>query len=87
MRRVNEIQRMHTVRIDHYVLAHFHDPNVVQGGRIIMNGSLKGPDEWVLKNFGSGTEPTQLLLTFDEKRSRMTDVKYITPQTGVPTGR
>lgn len=84
MRRVNEIERMQTVDIDHYLVHHFHSPNIVQGGRILVNGALKGVDEWVLKNFGGGERPTQLLTTFDERRSRLTDVKLLTPSAGVP---
>lgn len=83
MRRVNQIQATHTQRIDHFVLGHFHQANVVQGGRIVMNGSLKGVDEWTLKNFGGGDAPTQLLLVFDEKRRRLTDTKFITPTAGL----
>jgi hypothetical protein len=84
IRRTNEIARQHQRRqIDHFILGHFHDPNVVQGGRIFMNGSLKGVDEWVQKNFGGGSPPTQLLALFDERKSRLTDVKFITPTTGL----
>jgi hypothetical protein len=85
MRRVNEIQRMRPYTIDLYYLGHFHDPNVVQGGRINMNGALKGIDEWVLKNFGGGSPPTQLLQTFDETAGRMVDTKWLTPSAGLPS--
>lgn len=84
MRRVNALEVQHRQRrIDHFILGHFHQANVVQGGRIIMNGSLKGLDEWCLKQFGQGEVPTQLLLFFDERRQRMTDVKYLTPTAGL----
>jgi transposase-like protein len=84
LRRVNTMQSQFTDRVDHWVLGHYHQANVVQGGRILMNGSLKGVDEYCLKSFGGGDPPTQLLVTFDEKASRMTDVKYITPTAGLP---
>lgn len=84
MRRVNSIQSTRPERIDHFILGHFHQANVVQGGRIIGNGALKGTDEWVQKSFGAGEPPTQLLLTFDESRERLTDVRYITPTAGLP---
>ena len=84
MRRTNTIQAGHTRHIDMFILGHFHQANVVDGGRIVMNGSVKGVDEWVLKQFGGGQPPTQLLLLFDESKSRLTDVKYITPQAGLP---
>lgn len=83
-RRTNEIQASFPdVRIDHFLFGHYHQANVVRGGRIIGNGSLKGTDEWCQKKFGGGDRPTQLLLTFDEKRSRMTSVDYITPTAGL----
>lgn len=86
MRRVNEIARQHLeggVRIDHFALGHFHQANVVQRGRILMNGSLKGLDEWVLKSFGGGDGPVQLLVEFDERRARMTNVRLVTPSAGL----
>lgn len=84
-RRVNEIRRAHAPRrIDGFVLGHFHQANVMLDLGIFMNGSLKGVDEWCLKNFGGGAKPTQLLLTYDERRSRLTDVKLITPDAGLP---
>ena len=62
--------------IDHFALGHFHQSNAVQGGRILMNGSVKGIDEYVLKAFGGGEEPRQLLLTFHPKNG-LTDVSLI----------
>lgn len=86
-RRTNEIAKTYMeqgIRIDHFACGHFHQPNDVQLGRILMNGSLKGIDEWVLKQFGGGAPPAQMLALFDAKRCRLTDVKYITPTTGLP---
>lgn len=83
MRRTNALQASYPFTIDHFWYGHFHQANVVQGGRIIGNGSLKGCDEWTLKNFGGGDRPTQLMLTFDERRERMTDVRYLTPTAGL----
>lgn len=85
MRRTNQIQATFPHRIDHFLHGHFHQANVVQGGRLIGNGALKGTDEWVTKNFGGGDGPTQLLLTFDERHEWMTGVSYLTPQTGLPS--
>jgi hypothetical protein len=62
--------------LDHFAVGHFHQSNAVQGGRILMNGSVKGVDEYVLKAFGGGEEPKQLLLTFHPKRG-LTDVSLI----------
>lgn len=84
MRRVNQLQATLPQHIDHWLLGHFHQANLVGAGRIIGNGALKGPDEWCFKNLGVGDPPAQWLLTFDEKRSRLTDARLITPTAGVP---
>jgi hypothetical protein len=81
MRRVNEIARQFAaqgIRIDQYQLGHFHSPNVVPG--VLMNGALVGTNEFGLKNFGGGAPPTQLLATWNPRKSRMTDVSFITPR-------
>jgi len=81
MRRWNELRKSYAERgtmLDGLAVGHFHQANAVSGG-VWMNGSLIGPNEYGLKNFGSGERPTQLLLTFDNERSRLTDVSYITP--------
>ena len=82
MRRVNELKKQFAERgtlISYFALGHFHQANVVAGGSIWMNGSLKGPDEYTLKQFGAGDKPTQLLLTFDKTKERLTDVSFINP--------
>lgn len=83
MRRTNTLSASYPFNIDHFLFGHWHQANVVQGGRIIGNGSLKGCDEWTLKNFGGGEPPCQLLLNFDERAGRLTDVRYITPTAGL----
>lgn len=86
MRRVNEIRRSHAQRtIDGFWLGHFHQAVALFDLGIFVNGSLKGTDEWSLKNFGSATRPTQLLLTFDEQRERLVDTKLLTPTAGLPS--
>jgi hypothetical protein len=62
--------------LDHFAVGHFHQANCVQGGRILMNGSVKGVDEYSLKAFGGGEEPRQLLLTFHPRRG-LCDVSMI----------
>jgi transposase-like protein len=84
MRRVNSIQANYSRRIDHFLVHHFHQANVVQAGRIMMNGALKGTDEWVEKCFGGGDPPTQLLHTFDERHRRYVKTEQITPTAGIP---
>jgi hypothetical protein len=71
MRRVGSLQNEYAAAgmpIDHFVLGHFHQSNVVQAGRIVMNGSVKGIDEYSLQAFGGGSPPQQILLTFHPRR-------------------
>lgn len=80
-RRTNELKKQYAemgTMLHGFALGHFHQANVVQGS-VFMNGSLKGPDEYTLKQFGGGEKPTQLLLTYDDQRARLTDVSFITP--------
>lgn len=87
MRRWNELRKGYADRgilLDGLAVGHFHQFNVAGGGSIYMNGSLIGPNEYSLKNYGSGEPPAQMLLTFDAKRQRPTDVSFLTPTTGVP---
>lgn len=79
MRRVSELanqyQRFGTP-IDRFHVGHFHSANVVQGGRIIMNGSVKGPDEYSLLQFGGGQDAQQLLQVYHPERG-MTEVCFL----------
>jgi predicted phosphodiesterase len=54
--------------IHHFACGHYHEANVVNQKRILMNGSIKGPDEYSLKRFGGGQPPCQLLHTFHPTR-------------------
>lgn len=84
MRRTNEIRRAHADRrIDGWVYGHFHQCNVMADLGLYGNGALKGVDQYSLKAFGGGAKPSQLLLEFDEKRSRLTAAKMITPTAGL----
>ncbi len=77
-RRVNELMSSYAaagVHIDYVVVGHFHQRCIVP--KVYMNGSLVGPNEYSLKNFGGGEAPRQLLLEFDEKRCRETAIKTI----------
>lgn len=81
MRRVKEKRSQfmeHGIKLDGFALGHFHQANAVSGP-IWMNGSVKGADEYSLKNFGSSDPPEQLLLTFDPDKQRRTDVSTINP--------
>lgn len=73
--------------IDYVTLGHFHTANVLDGvgSKTFVNGSVKGPDEYSLKQFGSGRQAIQLLLTF-HPRNGLTDVSYIDLQPVSPAG-
>lgn len=62
--------------ISHFVCGHFHEANAVQNRKIIVNGSIIGPNEYSLEKFGECSGPTQLLLTVN-KRHGLVDVSYI----------
>jgi hypothetical protein len=64
--------------IDGFALGHFHQSGHVGG--VFMNGSIKGPDEYSMKQFGTSEQPTQLLLTWNPRKRRLTDVSYINPE-------
>jgi hypothetical protein len=81
MRRVAALQNQYNgsgMPIDLFACGHFHTANVVESsaGRVAMNGSIKGLDEYTLKAFGSGSKPQQVLLTFHPKNG-LTDVSFI----------
>ena len=79
IRRSNELRKTYEPafgHIDHFVLGHWHEANVVFNKSIIVNGSVKGPDEYSLKAFGGGADATQLLLVFNEKYG-MTETAYL----------
>lgn len=81
VRRVNELKKQYGesgVQLDYVSFGHFHQPNVIQGN-LFGNGSLMGLNEYGLKNFGGGSSPCQLLLTFCRDTKRLTDVSFITP--------
>jgi len=64
--------------LDYVALGHFHTANALDGVGVktFLNGSVKGLDEYSLKQFGSGRPPSQLLLTFHPRKG-VTDVSYI----------
>lgn len=90
MRRVSALQDQYTsagMPIDLFCLGHFHTANVVESsaGKVAMNGSVKGVDEYSLKQFGSGRGPQQLLLTY-HPRNGLCDVSFIDCEDVRPAG-
>jgi hypothetical protein len=55
---------------------HFHVACAVEGGTIILNGSVKGVDEYSIKAFGGGRPAQQVLQTFHPRKG-LTDVSMI----------
>lgn len=64
--------------LDYVFMGHFHTRNMLDGVGVetVLNGSVKGLDEYSLKQFGSGRRPSQVLLTFHERKG-LTDVSRI----------
>lgn len=78
-RRVNALRAQYVAGgkpVDFFHNGHFHMANAVEQGRIIVNGSVKGVDEYSLKAFGGGSPPVQVLSTFHPKRA-LTDVSFL----------
>lgn len=85
MRRINEIRRSYTGKqIDYWACGHWHQANCMVDLGLFMNGSLIGRNEWGIKSFGGGSDPTQVLLTFSEKHRWLTDARFLTPKAGLP---
>ncbi len=73
VRRVTTLEQQFSAAkqpIDYVCLGHFHTANALDGVgvEVFLNGSVKGLDEYSLKQFGSGRRPAQRLLTFHPKR-------------------
>jgi hypothetical protein len=62
--------------VDHFVCGHFHEVNLYGGKRTIINGSIKGADEYGLGKYGEAAPPMQILLTFNQRHG-LTDVSYL----------
>jgi hypothetical protein len=79
MRRVGALRHQYATAgqpIDYFHNGHFHTANAVEQGRIIVNGSVKGVDEYSLKAFGGGQPPVQVLSTFHPTKG-LTDVSFL----------
>lgn len=52
--------------LDYICIGHFHKPTVLEGTdcTLIINGSVKGGDEYSIGNYLSSNDPVQYLLTF-----------------------
>lgn len=64
--------------LSYVCLGHFHTANALDGVGVktFLNGSVKGLDEFSLKQFGSGRPPSQVLLTFTKKFG-VTGMQYL----------
>lgn len=56
--------------LDYIAMGHWHTTVSLDGiqSQVFMNGSVKGPDEYSLKMFGSGRPAAQTLLSFHPRR-------------------
>ncbi len=65
-------------QVDYLAFGHFHQPTVLEGtdATIIINGSIKGGDEYSIGEYFSSNDPVQYLLTFHEKHG-LTDYSRI----------
>lgn len=79
MRRVNALRTQYASvgkPVEYFCCGHFHTANAIEGGSIVVNGSVKGVDEYSVKAFGGGRPPQQVLLTF-HPRNGLTDASFI----------
>ena len=79
MRRVAQLRNQYQQAgqpVEYFHCGHFHTPNAIERGRIVLNGSIKGIDEYALDKFGGGQPPVQVLSTFHPKRG-LTDVSFL----------
>lgn len=67
-KKLSDTWRMQGQPIDHFAIGHWHEANQIRAGWILMNGSVKGPDEYSLARFGGGQPAQQVLATFHPRR-------------------
>lgn len=71
--------------LDFVFLGHWHTANSLDGiqAKTVMNGALKGADEYAIQQFGSGRDAEQTMMTFHPKRG-MTGLYPLQLQPVVP---
>ena len=67
-KKLSDTWRMQGQPIDHFAIGHWHEPNQIRAGWILMNGSIKGVDEYSLARFGGGHHAAQCLNVFHPQR-------------------
>lgn len=90
VRRVTTLEQQFSAAkqpIDYVCLGHFHTANALDGVGVetFLNGSVKGLDEYALRQFGSGRRPAQRLLTFHPKRG-VTGMRWLNLEDHEPAG-
>ena len=90
VRRVTTLEQQFSAAkqpIDYVCLGHFHTANALDGVGVetFLNGSVKGLDEYGLRQFGSGRKPAQRLLTFHAKRG-VTGMRWLNLEDHEPAG-
>ena len=67
-KKLSDTWRLQRQPIDHFAIGHWHEANQIRAGWILMNGSVKGPDEYSLARFGGGQPAQQVLAAFHPRR-------------------
>lgn len=58
------------IDFDHFVIGHFHNPNVftMVRGKMIVNGSIKGGDEYAIGAIAAACDPVQIMFGMKDGR-------------------
>jgi len=65
--RLEKLFSLSDIKVDHVFGGHWHNPQIAENFGILINGSVKGPDEYGMKKYGGGAPPVQLLAAFHPK--------------------
>jgi predicted phosphodiesterase len=65
--RLGKLFGLADIHIDHVMGGHWHNPQIAEDFSILVNGSLKGVDEYGMDEYGNGVPPVQLLAAFHPK--------------------
>ena len=64
------------IHFDHMLVAHFHNPNIftMVRGTMLMNGSIKGGDEYSVGAISAACDPIQLMFAMNDGRHNPTGI-------------
>ena len=72
----NMLREVNQNQVDLLIYGHFHQLIYDQAAGFLINGSIKGPDEFSINTRYSAVAPVQALLTFHKKHG-LTDISHI----------